>query len=94
VWELRDESLLKLFLSDDRDPAEVREDMRAARERSEGVAARLRAIAPEVAPEGIDDPDPGKLMVLRFGIEFNEWLADWWARAEERAARAEAAARG
>jgi DNA-binding PadR family transcriptional regulator len=80
VWELRDEALLKLFMSTGRDGATVRENMRAARRRSEDAAERLRAIAPD-----LDDPEPGPLMALRFGIEVSEWMADWWARAEERA---------
>lgn len=80
VWELRDEGLLKLFFSEGRDPAEVAENIRAARERSESVAAGLRGLKPDL-PE---HPEPGPLMVLEFGIAFNEWLADWWRRAEER----------
>ena len=80
VWELRDEGLLKLFFSEERDPAEVAANIRAARERSESVAAALRGLKPDLPGE----PDPGPLMVLEFGIAFNEWLADWWRQAEER----------
>ena len=80
VWELRDEGLLKLFFAEGRDPESVRAHMRLARRRSEDVAERLRSMA----PEGLEGAGPGPLMVLRFGIEFNEWLAGWWARAEER----------
>jgi PadR family transcriptional regulator, regulatory protein AphA len=80
VWELRDEGLLKLFFSAGRDPEAVREHMRAARRRSEEVAERLREVAGE---KDLDATEPGPEMVLRFGIEFNEWLAAWWARAEE-----------
>jgi DNA-binding PadR family transcriptional regulator len=78
-WEMRDEALLKLFFSSGRDPDEVRAGMRAARERSEAVAERLCDLGPP--PE---DPEPGPALVRRFGIEFNEWLASWWAREEER----------
>ena len=79
VWEMRDETLLKLFLSEGRDPEELKAHMAAARERSEDLARRLRELGP-----GPDDPEPGPQLVRRFGIEFNEWLADWWRRAEER----------
>ncbi|HEX8051730.1 MAG TPA: PadR family transcriptional regulator [Thermoleophilaceae bacterium] len=82
VWELRDESLLKLFFSGERDRDALREHMREAGRRSAEMAERLRALAPD-----LDDPDPGPMMTLRFGIELNEWMADWWARAEERAGR-------
>lgn len=82
VWELRDEGLLKLFFSEDRDPAEVAEHMRSVRARSESVAEQLRALRPD-----LDEPGPGPLMALEFGIAFNEWLADWWRRAEERVER-------
>ena len=82
VWELRDEGLLKLFFSEGRDPEALREHMRAARRRSEEVAERLRALAPEA---GLDGAEPGPMLVLRFGIEFNEWLARWWAEAEAEA---------
>jgi PadR family transcriptional regulator, regulatory protein AphA len=81
VWELRDEGLLKLFLAEGRDTDDVRDHMRAARLRSEEVAERLRSLGP--AP---DDPAPGPALVRRFGIEFNDWLADWWKREEERLA--------
>ena len=83
VYELRDEGLLKLFFSQGRDADSVREVARSARRRSEEVAARLRELDPDV-----DDPEPGPLMVLRFGIALNEWMADWWAQAERRAGRA------
>jgi DNA-binding PadR family transcriptional regulator len=82
VWELRDEGLLKVFFSEGRDPDAVLDHLRAARARSEAVAAQLRAIA----PEGLDEPGPGPLMALEFGIAFNEWLAGWWGQAEERVA--------
>ena len=77
---LRDEGLLKLFFSEDRDRAEVREHMRAARARSEEVVAQFRSMKPDLG-----EPEPGPMLVLQFGIELNEWMADWWRRAEERA---------
>jgi hypothetical protein len=60
----------------------VREHLRAVRARSEQVAEQLRSLRP--AEPG--DPGPGPRMVLEFGIAFNEWLAGWWADAEERIA--------
>ena len=86
VWELRDEGLLKLFFSEGRDPDELRDQFRAARERSDAVVAQLQALRPDDA----GDPPPGPRMALEFGIAFNEWLSDWWAAAEERTAAAAA----
>ena len=80
VWELRDEGLLKLFFSADRDPGDIHAHLRSVRDRSESVAEQLRALRTETG-----DPDqPGPRMVLEFGIAFNEWLADYWARVDER----------
>lgn len=90
VWELRDEGLLKIFFSEDRDPDAVLEHVRAVRARSEDVAVRLR----EVAPDDLHEPAPGPLMALEFGIAFNEWLAGWWRQAEERVAAATAGTGG
>ena len=81
VWELRDEGLLKLFFSAGRDPRDVAALIRAARERSESVAEQLRSLKPDLG-----EPGPGPLMTLEFGIALNEWMADWWQRAEGRVA--------
>jgi PadR family transcriptional regulator, regulatory protein AphA len=83
VWELRDEGLLKVFFSSGREPEAVLDVLRAARARSEAVTARLR----ELAPDGLDEPGPGPMMALEFGIAFNQWMADWCRSAEERVAR-------
>jgi PadR family transcriptional regulator AphA len=79
VWELRDEGLLKLFFSTERDPDDVRDHLRRVRERSESVAEHLRSLRTDAG-----NPNrPGPRMVLEFGIAFNEWLADYWARVDE-----------
>jgi hypothetical protein len=39
-------------------------------------------------PEGPQaSPDPGSLMVLRYGIEMSEWTAEWFERAAEQLER-------
>jgi hypothetical protein len=45
------------------------------------VAAQLRSMEPAKAASPSDDPFP--LIVLRGGIEFTEWFADWCERMEE-----------
>ena len=77
--EMREEGLLKLFFSGVLPPEEAIETLRAMRERRQELAARLRAMEPQKLEQ---DLDPFPLMVLRAGIEFNQWFADWCERME------------
>jgi PadR family transcriptional regulator AphA len=76
--EMREEGLLKLFFSGAVEPESAAETLRAMRARRVEIRDRLRAMEPE--KEELADPFP--LMVLRAGIEFNEWFADWCSRME------------
>jgi PadR family transcriptional regulator, regulatory protein AphA len=78
TFEMRDEGLLKLFFANLLPPEEAVEILRAMRAHRLAVAARFRAIEPEA--EAKDDPYP--LAVLRSGLEFTEWFADWCERTE------------
>jgi PadR family transcriptional regulator, regulatory protein AphA len=78
VAEMREEGLLKLFFAGVLKPAEAVETLRAMRRARTELAERLRAMEPEKA----ELVDPYPLMVLRAGIEFNEWFADWCERME------------
>jgi PadR family transcriptional regulator AphA len=78
VFEMREEGLLKLFFSGALAPEEAVETLRTMRAHREAVTAQLRAL--EEMKEKADDPYP--LMVLRSGIEFTEWFADWCRRME------------
>jgi PadR family transcriptional regulator AphA len=78
VFEMREEGLLKLFFADALPREEAVEIVRAMRAHRLETAAQLRAIEP--VAEGKEDPFP--LMVLRSGIEFTEWFADWCERME------------
>ena len=75
VYELRDEGLLKLFLAGPIDPGRAPEIARQRGEHSERIAARLREV--EAAAERKDMPS---YAVLRFGIELNDFVADYWER--------------
>jgi PadR family transcriptional regulator, regulatory protein AphA len=79
VFEMREEGLLKLFFADALPREEAVEILRAMRAHRLAVAARLRAMEP--AAEEEEDPFP--LVVLRGGIEFTEWFADWCERMED-----------
>jgi len=83
TFEMREEGLLKLFFAGVLPREEAAETLRWMREHRLGVAARLREIEPQ-AKEKLEQDDPYPLMVLRGGIEFNEWFADWCKRMEAR----------
>ncbi len=50
------------------------------REHRLGLAEQLRTME----PKALEKEDPLPLIVLRGGIEFNEWFADWCERMEAR----------
>ena len=76
--EMREEGLLKLFFSGASKPAEAIETLRTMRRRRLELVERLHTMEPE-KPEA---KDPYPLMVLRAGVEFNQWFADWCERME------------
>ena len=69
------EAVLRRACSTPRRRSRPARDARAPRS---AVAEQLRAME----PEAIEKDDPFPLMVLRGGIEFNEWFADWCERME------------
>jgi PadR family transcriptional regulator, regulatory protein AphA len=85
--ELRHEGALKFFFSDALDAEEQLDLVRRVRDTHTQVAEQLRAIEPAEA----EGKPPAPLLTLEFGIAYQEFLADWCARAEERLARAESA---
>lgn len=76
--EMRDEGLLKLFFADALPPGEAVATVRAMRAQRLEVNAQLRSI--EALKGEIEDPYP--MIVLRGGIEFTQWFADWCERME------------
>jgi DNA-binding PadR family transcriptional regulator len=81
TFEMREEGLLKLFFAGVLEPEEAAVTLREMGEFRRGVSDQLRAIEPKAAAKA-DGGDPFPLMVLRGGIEFNEWFADWCERME------------
>jgi DNA-binding PadR family transcriptional regulator len=79
TFEMREEGLLKLFFADALPPEEAVEILRAMRDHRRAVQAQLVTMEPAAA----EKPDPYPLMVLRGGIEFTTWFADWCERMEE-----------
>jgi PadR family transcriptional regulator AphA len=78
--ELRHEGALKFFFSDALSREEQIAQVRHIRETHERIAEQLRAIK----PDSDEDKPPAPLMTLEFGIAYQEFLADWCARAERR----------
>lgn len=79
TFEMREEGLLKLFFAGALPPAEAVAILRAMRAHRRALNEQLRALEPKAAEK--DDPYP--LLVLRTGIEFTEWFANWCERMEE-----------
>lgn len=78
TFEMREEGLLKLFFAGALPAEEAVPILHGMREHRLAVNAQLRAMEPEAAAK--EDPFP--LMVLRSGLEFTEWFADWCERME------------
>jgi DNA-binding PadR family transcriptional regulator len=76
--EMRDEGLLKIFFSGVLEPGEAAETLRRMRGSRTALADELAEIEPVV----IEKSDEFALMVLRAGIEYNRWFADWCERME------------
>jgi DNA-binding PadR family transcriptional regulator len=78
TFEMREEGLLKLFFAGALPVEEAVEIVRAMRAHREAINAQLRQL--EELKAKTDDPYP--MMVLRAGIEFTDWFADWCGRVE------------
>ena len=77
VLEMRHEGMLKVFFADALGPGERRQRLLDMREQHLEKLAALRAV--EAART--KDEDTSTYLILRFGIEFNEWIAEWCERA-------------
>ena len=76
VYEVRDEGLLKLFFAGATDGESAPATVRAMRRNHEDILERLREVEATGPPEGF------AYLVLRYGIEFHEWNAEWCRRTE------------
>jgi PadR family transcriptional regulator, regulatory protein AphA len=81
LFELRCETLLKLFFSDAVADAPRADYVRVFRAWSERRLEQFRGLQPE-ADEGPDGPS----LSLEFGLAFMQFLIDWTYRVEERLA--------
>ena len=79
-YELRDEGMLKLFLSDSLPERRI-DIVRAMRAREERALAHLRSIEPH-ASKG----PTGPYLTLQMGIGLTEWIVKWCEATERRLA--------
>lgn len=92
TFEMRDEGLLELFFAGAIEPGRSPEIARERAAHAARIAARLRELEEAIAGDGDTghppaSPDAGSLTVLRYGIEMNEWTAEWFERAARRLER-------
>jgi DNA-binding PadR family transcriptional regulator len=83
LFEIRDESLLRLFFSDLLSKDEVLANVRMQQQVFELVLARFREIEVD-AREGIADGLEYPYLALRYGLDFITWARDWYADVERR----------
>jgi DNA-binding PadR family transcriptional regulator len=81
TFELRNEGLLKLFFSESASPERGVELLREQAARHAANVEQLREIESKL------DKDGYPYLVLRNGIEFNQWASDWYERAARQLAR-------
>jgi DNA-binding PadR family transcriptional regulator len=85
TFEVRDEGLLKLFFAESGGAGSAIDTLEAKRRHHAQIVEDLTAMAGSGKPEGYAH------LVLRYGIEFNQWIADWCERTK-RAVELETAA--
>jgi PadR family transcriptional regulator AphA len=73
VFEMRHEGMLKVFFADALPPRERVQRLRDMEAQHRAKVAALR----EVEAGATKDPASSAYTVLRFGIAFNEWVAEW-----------------
>jgi PadR family transcriptional regulator AphA len=76
VVEMRDEGLLKLFFADAADPSVAVDILEAKRRHHLAMVETLREIEPHAAAA----PERYPHVVATYGIECNQWMADWCER--------------
>jgi PadR family transcriptional regulator, regulatory protein AphA len=83
LFEIRDESLLRIFFGDVLTRDEVLANVRAQQEVFELVLARFHEIEVE-AREGVEAGSVYPMVALQYGLDFITWARDWYAELERR----------
>ena len=88
IFEIRDESLLRLFFADVLPKDDVLANLRMQQMIFELILERFREIEADARP-GADDGLEYPYLVLRYGLDFITWARDWYADVERRIAAGE-----
>jgi DNA-binding PadR family transcriptional regulator len=83
IFEIRDESLLRLFFGDVLSKDDLLANLRMQQMIFELVLERFREIE-VVARAGIEEGREYPYLVLRYGVDFITWARDWYAEVERR----------
>jgi PadR family transcriptional regulator AphA len=83
IFEIRDESLLRLFFSDVLTHEDVLANLRMQQQLFGIVLERFREIE-VVAREGVEDGLDYPYLVLRYGLDYITWAREWYAEIERR----------
>ena len=83
MFEIRDESLLRLFFSDMLSKEDVLANVRMQQRLFEVVLDRFREIEVE-ARAGVEEGREYPYLALRYGLDFITWARDWYADVERR----------
>jgi DNA-binding PadR family transcriptional regulator len=95
VLEMRHEGMLKVFFADALPPDERVRRLLDMRDQHLEKLAALRAVeAAKAASADAAVTGSSMYLILQFGIEYNQWVADWCERAAERLGAEPAAAGG
>jgi len=78
--ELRHEGMLKVFFADSLPPGERVWMLRAMLAQHREQATQLERTRETVEAEGRRHLDPYCDLILRFGLDFNDWVAAWCER--------------
>jgi len=84
IFEIRDESLLRLFFSDVLSQEDVLANLRMQQQIFELVLERFRGEIESVARSGVEQGLDYPYLVLRYGLDFITWARDWYAEIERR----------
>ena len=78
LFEIRDESLLRLFFSDELSRDEVLANLRMQEQIFESVLERFHEIEGD-ATAGVAEGRLYPYVALQYGLEFITWARDWYA---------------
>jgi len=84
IFEIRDESLLRLFFSDVLSREDVLANLRMQQQLFELVLDRFRTEIETEARAGLEQGLEYPYLVLRYGLDFITWVRDWYAEMARR----------